>query len=165
MSIFKFIKSLEFDRKVKFVEILFLVLGVLLVLIQLRESNRINWLQNLEIRSNDLIKIQIENESLQCLYQFNNLDLKEHCADAFNDFKEQKKAIVYLDELLDLYIEIIDYDLDYSIYLISEENEFNEYYKKWYKEIFYNKIVRKKFEKDLDKDKIEYIENYIIKTN
>ena len=158
---FDFLKNYEFDKKVKLIEMLFLIFGVIVVFIQLRESNRLTWLQTIEIRSNDLIKIQIDNNNLQCLYKFKNKQINDNCKSLFNDIKENRKAIIYLDELLDLYIEVINYDDEYSIKFISKENEFNEYYKKWYLQIFKNDLVFNHFIEDIDKDKISFIEEYI----
>lgn len=143
----------------------FLIFGVIIVFIQLRESNRLTWLQTIETRSNDLIKIQIDNSYLQCLYKFKNKEINDCCNNSFIDIKENIKTLIYLDELLDLYIEVINYDKEYSIKFISEENEFNEYYKKWYLEIFKNDLVLENFSEDIDKDKISFIDKYIKSIN
>lgn len=72
-----------------------------------------------------------------------------------------KKAIVYLNEFLDLFIEVIKYDKEYSIIFILEENEFSNHYKIWYKELFHNKLSKKIWFNELDKHKIDFINNYI----
>lgn len=161
MKFFYFFKTIEFDKKIKLIELIFLLLGILVVFIQLRESNRITWLQAIEVRALELSKLELNSKELQCLYLYENEQINKNCISTFENIENHKKAIVYLDEVLDLFIEVIKYDKEYSIRFILEENEFSDHYKIWYKELFHNKLSKKIWFNELDKYKIDFINNYI----
>ncbi len=156
--------QVNFDWTVKFIEIVFLILGTMLVVWQLRESNRLNWLSSLEVRANDLSKMEIENKPLQCIYNYGNKDIDLECKKIINDINNQREIILYLDELLDLHLEVIKYDIEYSIPFIGKENEFNKYYKEWYNDVFEDNTIKTKFYPYIHSYKIDIINKYIKET-
>lgn len=163
MKVFNFFKNIEFDKKIKLIELIFLLLGILVVFIQLRESNRITWLQAIEERALEFSKLEVTDEVLQCLYTFENTEINKECTIILDKIDNQRKSIVYLDDVLDFFIEVIKYDEEYSIPLVVEENEFYEHYSGWFCELFSLSNVKKFWEDDLSRKKVNYIRKHLRK--
>lgn len=156
-------KKITIDGTIKLIEILLLVFGTIFVLVQLQESDRLNWLQSIESRSSNFTQLEIDNNSLQCIYNYDDNLLDKGCQEILTDINEKRRIVIYLDELLDFFTEIIRYDkyCNDSIFIFSKSNEFVTDYKEWFDEIFNNNDNLNQYKDLIKNHKIKFINQHI----
>ena len=141
------------DPLLRPIEVYGTIFALLFVVYGFYESNRITWLNSINTTSLELSKMEIEYDYISCLYpscpsQKVQASIgHDACKKIYDDSLNVKKATLYLEENLDFFQDIIEYDKNYHT------NEFLEYYEKWYMNLYhetYNPIVNDFITEDIN---------------
>jgi len=155
------------DPSARIAEFFITLIGVLAIMYGFHESNRLSWLSDINSNSLEFSKMEIEKNYLACLYPIPNntisrssVKLKNSCTSVYNNILIIHKTTAYLEENLDFFLGVIDYDKEYH------ENEFFDTYYSWFESLYLQEnTMVPQFRTPYINEKIQEINDYIESSN
>ena len=113
-------------------------------------ANQLTWLSSLETRSLELEKSSYEDSHISCIYTYKNEKINEDCKKQL-DIEALRKNIVYSETVIDLFIDVDEYDLEYS------DDTFKEGYDLWAIELFSSSYFNTNIYPEMNNRRITYV--------